>query len=390
VKHANTFLLPLIVFVAILTSSCGGGSTQTPNTSTPPPSTPPANPSLGSLQLGNFETCPTNLLFANGMTCYQATVSNCPNALDLGVTFGYVAPAGTPNGTIVLLTGSGGLVAGDDNYGQYTSDYLNAGYAVVEVAWDSPWEDTTNGTTGGPAHSILAAACRPATLLNYIFTSSMFYAGGGRCAQGFSGGSGALGYTLSSYKGDTFLDKVVLQSGPVFSDIEQGCEVPPASNVTVCANGSGTVDPWCQLGTQAPWSLSPAYSEKTAGAVQAFTGDSSCSGTATTSANSNNAWKAQSIVNGSNNTNFDFPNTPITAWLCATEAAGSGGANNSTSQGQIFYEQVGPTSTPLKVYAVQNCLGAEGVDSGTIPALADVTGHDQMVADMTAACHKTH
>jgi len=400
VKHSSSFLsLPIILAVTILVASCGGGSSQ-PAISNPPPPPPssPGNPSLGSVQNVSSETCPTNLPgpgFASGMTCYHATVSNCPNALDVGITFGYEAPAGTPNGTIVFFTGSGGLSPGDDDFNQYTTDYLNAGYAVVETAWDSPWEDTTNETTGSnvPPHNILAAGCRPATFLSYIFTTqnSQFYAsGGGRCAQGFSGGTGALGYSLAEYGADAFLDKVVLQSGPVFSDIEQGCEVPAAAPVTVCGNSSGGVEPWCQLGAQAPWTLSPSYSGSTAGAVQAFSGDSSCSGTSTTTQTSNNAWKAMSIVNGGSNTNFNYPNTPITAWLCATQLSGTGPANNSSPQGEFFYQQVGATSTQLKVYAVQNCEGSEGVDHGTIPALADVAGHGEMVSDMTNACHKTH
>ena len=57
------------------------------------------------------------------------------------------------------------------------------------------------------------------------------------CAQGFSAGSGALGYALAWYGAATsaeyHLDKVALLSGPVFSDIEQGCEdpIPPPQTV---------------------------------------------------------------------------------------------------------------------------------------------------------------
>lgn len=390
--------LSLLLSAAVLMTSCGGGSTTNQASLPGPGSGPtpaPFDGGLGSVQLGSAETCPSNLNFDPGMTCYHATVSTCPNALDLGLTFGYRAPAGTPKGTIVFFTGSGGESAGDDQFNAYSDDYVNADYAVVETAWDGPWEDTTNATTGSnvPLHSVINAGCRPATFLNYIFTQSQFYTQGtGRCAQGFSGGTGALGYSLAAYGMDAQLDKVVLQSGPVFSDIQQGCEVPPAPNVTVCGSG----DPWCQLGSQPAWTLSPSYSGKTAGAVQDFTGDTSCSGATATSSASNTNWKAQSIVNGSTKMNFSFPNTPITAWLCATETAGSGGPNNSTPQGEIFYEQVGPTGSPLKVYAVQNCNGSEGVDPGTVPALSNESTHTAVVDDMTLgtlngnACVKTH
>lgn len=386
----------LLLSAAVLTTSCGGGSATSQASlpaPTPAPVPVPFDGSLGSVQsVSQPEACSSK--FETGMTCFHATVSNCPNALDLGLTFGYRAPA-TSLGTIVFFTGSGGEDPGTSQFNSYADDYFNRGYTVIETAWDSPWEDTTNGTTGSnvPGHSVINAGCRPASFLNYVFTQNPnLYSTGGRCAQGFSGGTGALGYSLAAYDMGVLLDKVVLQSGPVFSDIQQGCEVPPAPNITVCGSG----DTWCQLGSQAPWTLSPSYSGDTAGAVQDFTGDASCSGAAATSSASDTNWKAQSIVNGNSKISFDFPNTPITAWLCATQAAGTGGPNNSTSQGEIFYQQVGPTGSPLKVYAVQNCNGSEGVDPGTVPALSNESTHTAVVDDMTMgtlngnACVKTH
>jgi hypothetical protein len=49
--------------------------------------------------------CPDG--FHTGMSCYSATVS-CPGTADLKMVYGYASPAGTQNGTIVLLSGSGG------------------------------------------------------------------------------------------------------------------------------------------------------------------------------------------------------------------------------------------------------------------------------------------
>jgi len=353
---------------------------------------------VGNVQLGSTETCPSGMNFATGMTCYSGTVTNCPNAEDLGFVLGYQTPGTTPNGTIVLLPGAGGQVAGPGHENAYAADYRSAGYAIVELAWDSDWEDATNGMTGSgvPAHNIQAAACRPATILNYIFTqNSPFYTSGGRCAQGFSGGSGAIGYALASYGADAYLDKVELQSGPVFGDIQQGCEVPPAPNVNVCTDSSGSAAAWCKLGSQAPWSDSPAYIDSPLLSVQSWTGDSSCGGASPTSSASNASWKAMSIVDGTSGPNFDYSNTLVTGWLCASVASGSGSMNNSTAQGQFFYEQVGATSTSLTVYAVQNCNGPEGVDVGTVPALSNgtETGYNATLADMssgTNACHKTH
>jgi hypothetical protein len=394
VKRSSSFLiLPLIFGASLFIVSCGGGSVQ-PAASTPaPPSTPgggggtPTPLSFGNVQVANggaSEACPAGLNFAPGVTCYRATVS-CPNAMDLGLTFGYQAPSGTPRGTIVLYSGGGGTESGSlSDYGIYTADYVNAGFAVIETAWDGPpgWEDTTNGIAGGSvAHSILAAGCRPATFLNYVFnTPNPFYAsGGGRCAQGISGGSGAVAYSLSAYAADAFLDNVELQSGPVFSDIEQGCEVPAAPDVTVC----GGNDTWCHLGSLSSWTGPPSYSGTALTAVQGFVGDSSCGGPSPTSSASNSTWKAMSIVNGTSNQNFTYA-IPVTAWLCADSS------NNSTEQGELFYQQVGATSTSLNVYAVQGCQGAEGVDHGTVPALANANGLTATETDMINACHKIH
>jgi len=384
-------LLALLGMLALmfLMVNCGGGSAQKSTITVPPPSNP-FSPALGSVQLdngGSPVTCESGLKFAPGVTCYHATVT-CPSTVALGVTLGYQAPAAPAQGTIVLFSGGGGTEAGAlSNDSQYTADYASNGYGVVETAWDSAWEDTTNGSTSNvPAHNLLAAGCRPASLLNYIFSQSTpFYTSGGRCAQGISGGSGAVAYTMSAYGGDGFLDNAELLSGPVFGDIEQGCEFPPAPEVTVCGDGNGGVAAWCHLGPgQSLWAGRPTYMGSALTAVQGFTGDSSC-GTATpTSATSNQAWKNESIVNGAASTNFNYTNTKVTGWLCADSS------NNSTEQGQFFYQQVGTTATPLNVYPVSNCQGAEGVDTGDVPALSgDPSGFTAVEFDMLNACHKT-
>jgi hypothetical protein len=85
----------------------------------------------------------------------------------------------------------------------------------------------------------------------------------------------------------------------------------------------------------------------------------------------NQDWKAQSIVTGTGGT-FNYTKTAMSAWLCASVNNGqscNGGANpqycmnNSSAQGQLFYQQVALTPPPnFAVYAVQNCDGAEGVN----------------------------
>jgi len=311
-----------------------------------------------------YTSCPTNRdqHFASGMTCYHATVHGCSNAVDKDLDFGYMAPTGTPNGVIVLLSGAGGENASAESENTFAHDYVSAGYEVIELAWTAQWEDTGD-TTGDSTYGIKYAACRPATFLNYIYNT--YYLpikqgphnpnpNAGMCAQGFSAGSGALGYALAFYGAgsDTsrvYLDKVELLSGPVFSDIEQGCVVPTAPNVTVC---QGSLS-WCKLGTQTPWSQAPAYTSHPLNSIRIWTGDNTCGGSSNTSTTSNGNWEAMSIATDPS-TNFSYPNTKVTGWLCASVYQ-NGTMNNSSPEGQLFYTQLASTNTPLAVYAVQNC-----------------------------------
>lgn len=127
------------------------------------------------------------------------------------------------------------------------------------MAWSSPWEDTDL-----PTKNIMSAACRPATFLNYIrhgngqqpFPNGLWPTTlGGMCAQGFSAGSAAVAYSLVWYGEGADLDRVELLSGPVMTNIAQGCVEPDAASVTVCAGSP----PICNLGPVGPWSVLPEY-----------------------------------------------------------------------------------------------------------------------------------
>jgi hypothetical protein len=119
----------------------------------------------------------------------------------------------------------------------YVGSYVAAGYQVVQIAWgpSAPgidWEYTTVSGSSNPP-SIRAAACRPASFLNWVRNGGIWAGNGGMCAHGNSAGSAAIAYALAWYdagaatasNGQGYLDKVVLENGPVFSDIEQGCEI---------------------------------------------------------------------------------------------------------------------------------------------------------------------
>lgn len=157
------------------------------------------------------------------MTCYLALM-NCPNTQQLSFTWGSLNPVGIiseykkANGVVVFFNGAGGTAPGGTGY---ASDYFNAGYVVVQIAWDDAWEQTYDPFgSGTPAYgNIQNAACRPATFLNFIY-STIFqnvlgaYSHAGFCAQGQSAGSAQTVYSLVYYGAGAQLDNVELTSGP--------------------------------------------------------------------------------------------------------------------------------------------------------------------------------
>lgn len=399
--------------LAMMLDACSGSSPAA-STTQPTQPTQPGGSSGPSVMAGSIITC-TSDFYSSSTTpavCQTATVIGCPNAANLNVTYSYDAPA-SPKGTIVFLSGGAGTVdAGDVNAATY---YFSQGYEVIQVEWADDWELTTIPAANGGSDSttytanIQLAACRNATLLSYIFTggNTKLYSSGGRCAQGSSAGSAAIAYALTFYGAGNYLDAVELISGPPLSDIEQGCEVPTAPELTVCPTGQVG----CQLGGSSPWVLGPQYTGAKTG-VQSWTGDPTCAAGATTSAASNQAWLQQSIVNdGTNNPVYSYPNTSMSAWLCQSVAnsnlcvggtnTGQGGTpqddcpNNSTSQAQIYYAKLtsDPSNlpkAPYNVYAVQNCNGPEGVTSTStaVPALNNLDGMDAVEQDMVNRCVK--
>ncbi len=319
----------------------------------------------GITQLGS---CPSGFLL--GMTCYQAQIA-CPSTASVGLTYGVENPTAALKGTIVFLGGSDGTLP----YGvpDYAGTYLASGFQVVQFAWDSAWEDTST-----PSPSLQTAACRPATFLNYIATG--IYRGGGMCVQGLSGGSAAVAYTLAWYGGMNFLDKAELISGPVFSDIEKGCEVPDASTVTVCSNG--------QFGCNGkPWQDSPTYLGEDAIAVGSWTGDSSCAGTKRTNSEAETDWKQMSIVDGTNNPSFTYPHTAMAAWLCSSDAKEQ---NNSAAEGEFFYSQFTSSkqTAGFSVTRIDHCNNTEGVEQGFTPQ--GVLGLTAVTNDMINSCANKH
>ena len=88
-------------------------------------------------------------------------------------------------------------------------------------------------------------------------------------------------------------------------------------------------------------------------------------------------------MDGTTNPTFTYPKTAMSGWLCASvynQSNCNGGQNpsdcmnNSSPEGQLFYQEVAKSSPAnFSVYAVQTCDTGEGV-SGTDATVPGITG----------------
>ena len=347
------------------------------------------------------------------MTCYSATVSclnSNPAVAPIQLDFGVLMHA-NPHGLIVILSGGNGTMPtyapGADS--TFATNYYNNGYTVVQTKWGggtTPWE-LANGSND---YNVLQAACRPAGFLYYARYNTNPQNGpvlfpttqtAGMCVHGFSAGSAAAAFVLAWYGGASFIDKVELLSGPVVSDIAQGCVVPPPPHgIDIC----GTNPSYCQGWPAGGLIESPDYVFGTEDHIRMWTGDNSCRGPQNTTQASYNAWLAQSIVNGPNGGggNFLYPKTAMQAWLCSSDTDGT--YNESGPQGWIFYSQVAQQSSlpnNFLVNAVGSCGEPEGVVTGYVSSTSrfypNSKGVDAITTDMsdlahsqTVACQNLH
>jgi hypothetical protein len=290
---------------------------------------------LGSVSNVARATCASG--FATGATCYSATLS-CPKTDDIGVTWG---TTGAGPGRIVFIFGNGATLPGGADLAQ---EYNDAGLALTQITFASDWED------GG---DLLAAACRPATLLDYFHAQTT----GAYCAQGVSAGSGAIAYGMAWYGLGPELNNVELTVGPVFSNIAQGCKVPDAPAVTVRPTNG------------VPFADKPQYNNEWS-SVSLWTG-TSCLPKGGSTPEELEKESDQSIVQVG--ATRSFPQTSIAAWDC------NNGLNPSAAQSYLFFEQV---TTPWTLTSLSGCTGAEGTSTGVTPqgVLAEVATAKDMIA----------
>ena len=296
----------------------------------------------------------------------------------------------------------------------YVPYYESMGYQVVEVAWGpygtqgTAWE--LANSSGISAANILNAACREATFIHFVKTS--IWSSGGMCVHGDSGGSAALAYSLTWYGESADVDKALLENGPVFSDINRGCEVNYQSGQ--CSNGQGQYI--CAPGPNGQGSAAQygcmnwaAYGQGALDyALEYVGGDASntnlwSGNTAPNSPACGNQYTTQSLCQtsyGANwanmsiaaagqtvsgySPNFSYPHTGMSGWLC--ETVNSGAYNNSMSQGEIYYlnfTMESQAGNSLSVNGITGCPSTENVEQGAFgSSFPEGTSYEAVEQDM--------
>ena len=207
--------------------------------------TAPCNFPVQGADAWYYHDDPTRTSCSNVMVTGCATQGNPNNPLP--TLLAYVAvtyqPAGTSQGTVVLLDGDGGtsFFNSGDGTNQYVDDYYRNGhFTTVQFAWAAAWNDNTANPPPS-VKSVKDEACRPATLLKYIHDNYAVSSTGAMCAQGHSGGASAIAYAMEFYGADRavsggYLDTVVMTSGPTLADIYNGCHYDPQGSQAAASN----------------------------------------------------------------------------------------------------------------------------------------------------------
>jgi hypothetical protein len=280
---------------------------------------------LGTVSGVTQATCPTELFnygwvsaVNNGppvAVCYTATVS-CPNLPDLGVTYGVATPIGASNGTVMFVSPKGGTQpVGGNLTKDLPFELYHANYQTVQMQWATDWR---SGATGGGYFK--SAACREATVLNYLNTTyyqtNVNTATAGSCAVGFSGGAAGLGYSLTYYGAD-YLDKATFVSGPHYGNLIDGC-VPTAPPVSICPSTDGVTYPMGCNTLSGTWTEAGQYTGGAARTLSTQIGNKPrCDvATHTYTAGEEKELTADSLVDQKLDSSFTYPHTAVAAFLC--------------------------------------------------------------------------
>jgi hypothetical protein len=168
--------------------------------------------------------------------CWGLNIS-CPNVTAIqpyDATVKLTSPAGQSGGTIIFITGGGGMQYYDTGFTYGTvliDDLVGAGFTVAQIVFNNP----VDGWLTGPAldgNGPIALACLPSTAMQWVY-NHVLTPGTPLCATGNSGGSAAIAYALSQYGLGSILTLAEPSSGPVLTRMDYGCS--PATKYSACS-----------------------------------------------------------------------------------------------------------------------------------------------------------
>jgi hypothetical protein len=314
--------------------------------------------SLGTISEVTNETCPT---IVNGdpadwvtatsggtdvvTTCYHAEIT-CSQTTELGVTYGVATPTGASNGMIVFVPSKFGILTLPGNYnGEIPFDLYHDNFQTVQFAFDSEWQITGTGVG-----SIKVAACRVATIVNFLYTSYFLTntqntSTAGMCAHSLSGGAGGLAYAMTYYGAGDYIDKAVFVSGPQYGNLVTGCVPPLEPELNICPSTNGVYAMGCSS-SAGTWSDYPSYEQvKTAKDISTeLYDDPPCFDTNYNYTQAKQSLLAEtSIVDGLSDASYTYPSTAVTAYLCDDDYLWT---NPSETQAWYYFSQFSPSSVP--------------------------------------------
>jgi len=226
---------------------------------------------VSNVQTLDSSLCPTAPDGTLGSaTCYSMTVT-CPGVADWTATYLKVnTPAlNPPAGTVLFTVGQGGanLYDTEYTYGSTTvGNILAANYTTVQVSFGAPFDGGANPNgwltgPGGPRR----LACRYATVANWVNGNPQTInknatTGAPLCATGNGTGADAIAYGVSEYGLNAIFKMIELTSGPLLTEVDQGCICSTENNGPQGAPCNSAPAPLC-YSTSGKASLDAAYSQ---------------------------------------------------------------------------------------------------------------------------------
>jgi hypothetical protein len=198
----------------------------------------------GTGSLGTKTACPLST-DPGAAASYHLKVSGSKFATSGACLYVTASSCSSPKGDILQFSGGGGT--GVENKFNPMLDAAPYCFRLLDVQWDTDWEDD-GMTTGGPVSmggDVLAASQKPQALIAWVHDFERTSPATPFCARGNSAGSSELLYELMHNGGETLLDHVQIISATPFGRIDKGCDpASPAEGTNVaCSALPATTEP---------------------------------------------------------------------------------------------------------------------------------------------------